>query len=47
LAAVADGSVTPSEADQIAKIVGAFTKTLEAMEFEARLRTLEARSEAQ
>ena len=47
LAAVADGSVTPTEADQIAKIVGAFTKTLEAMEFEARLRALEARSEAQ
>jgi hypothetical protein len=47
LAAVASGAVTPSEADQVAKIVAAFVSTLEASEFEARLRALEKREQAQ
>ncbi len=45
LAAVANGSVTPSEADQIAKVVGIFIQTLEATAYEARLRALEERQE--
>jgi hypothetical protein len=44
LSAVASGAVTPSEADQVAKIVAAFVSTLEASEFEARLRALEERA---
>jgi len=47
LAAVASGAVTPSEADQVAKIVAAFVSTLEASEFEARLRALEKREQVQ
>jgi len=47
LSAVADGSLTPAEADQIAEIVGMFISTLEAFEFEARLRALEARDSKQ
>jgi hypothetical protein len=47
LAAVASGAVTPSEADQVAKIVAAFVNTLEASEFEARLRALEQREQGQ
>jgi hypothetical protein len=47
LAAVASGTVTPSEADQVAKIVAAFVSTLEASEFEARLRALEQREQGQ
>jgi hypothetical protein len=47
LAAVASGAVTPSEADQVAKIVAAFVSTLEASEFEARLLALEKRGQAQ
>lgn len=43
LAAVAAGEITPSEAEQVAKIVSAFVSTLEASEFEARLRALEER----
>jgi hypothetical protein len=46
LAAVASGAVTPSEADQVAKIIAAFVNTLEASEFEARLRALEERATA-
>jgi hypothetical protein len=45
LAAVASGAVTPSEADQVAKIVAAFVSTLESSEFEARLRALEKREQ--
>ena len=47
LAAVASGAVTPSEAEQVAKIVAAFVSTLEASEFEARLRALEKREQGQ
>jgi hypothetical protein len=47
LAAVANGAVTPSEADQVAKIVAAFVSTLEASEFEARLLALEKRGQVQ
>jgi hypothetical protein len=43
LKAVAAGDLTPSEADQIAKIVDAFVRTLEASEFEKRLQMLEQR----
>lgn len=43
LAAVASGEITPSEAEQVAKIVSAYVSTLEASEFEARLRLLEER----
>lgn len=41
LAAVAAGDLTPSEADQISKVVDAFVRALEAHEFERRLQALE------
>jgi hypothetical protein len=47
LAVVASGAVTPSEADQVAKIAAAFVSTLESSEFEARLRALEKREQGQ
>ena len=41
LTAVAAGAITPSEADQVAKIVAIFVNALEASEFETRLLALE------
>ena len=45
LAAVAHGSLTPSEAGEVYKLIEGFVRTLEASEFEARLRALEERTE--
>ena len=42
-AAVASGSLTPSEATELARLVEAFTKALEAADFETRLAALEQR----
>lgn len=42
--AVAAGDLTPGEAAELGKLVEAYTKTLEATEFEARLAALEERS---
>ena len=39
--AVAEGELTPSEAGELARVVDAYTKTLEMADFEARLRRLE------
>jgi hypothetical protein len=44
LAAVADGAMTPGEAAEIGKLLDNYIKTLEATEFEARLRALEERA---
>ena len=41
LAGVACGDLTPSEAAELGKLVESFVRTLEASEFDARLRTLE------
>jgi hypothetical protein len=41
VAAVAAGELTPSEAEQVAKIVDAYVRALEANDFEARLQALE------
>lgn len=41
LAAVAAGELTPSEADQVSKVVDTFVRALEAHEFEKRLQALE------
>jgi hypothetical protein len=40
-AAVASGALTPSEATELARLVEAFTKALEAADFETRLAALE------
>jgi hypothetical protein len=42
-AAVANGALTPSEATELARLVEAFTKALEAADFETRLAALEQR----
>ena len=42
-AAVANGALTPSEATELARLVEAFTKALEAANFETRLAALEQR----
>ena len=42
-AAVASGALTPSEATELARLVEAFTKALEAADFETRLAALEQR----
>ena len=42
LAAVADGSLTPSEAAEISKLVEGFVRTVEVTELEARIAALEA-----
>ena len=42
-AAVASGTLTPSEATELARLVEAFTRALEAADFEARLAVLEQR----
>lgn len=42
--AVAAGELTPGEAAELGRLIEAFTKTLEATEFEARLAALEKRS---
>lgn len=47
VAAVASGEVTPGEAEQVAKVIGAFVQSLEAAEFEARLHALEKREACQ
>lgn len=44
LAAVASGEITPSEAEQVARLIEGFVKTLEASEFERRLADLEAQA---
>ncbi len=41
LAAVAAGELSPSEGAEVAKLLDAFTRTLEAKEFERRLQALE------
>jgi hypothetical protein len=41
LAAVAAGDLSPSEGGEVAKLLDAFTRTLEATEFERRLQALE------
>jgi hypothetical protein len=43
LAAVAAGEITPSEGAEVAKLLDAFTHTLEARDFERRLMVLEQR----
>jgi Family of unknown function (DUF5681) len=45
LAAVAAGELSPSEGAEVAKLLDAFTRTLEATEFERRLQSLEGRFE--
>lgn len=45
LGAVAAGELTPSEADQVAKIIETFVRALEAAELEARLAALERRTQ--
>jgi hypothetical protein len=40
-AAVASGALTPSEASELVRLAEAFTKTLEAADFETRLAALE------
>ena len=47
LEAVAAGDITPGEASEVGKIVEEFVRTLEANEFEARLRALEEKTDAQ
>lgn len=47
LEAVAAGDITPGEASEVGKIVEGFVRTLEANEFEARLRALEEKTDAQ
>lgn len=44
LSAVADGEISPSEAEQIARMIETFVKSLEANEFGRRLQALEERS---
>jgi len=44
LAAVGNGDVTPSEGSEVAKLVETYINTLEATEYEARLRALEERA---
>jgi hypothetical protein len=39
---VAEGSLTPSEAGELSRVVSAYATTLEAADFDARLRKLEA-----
>ena len=41
VSAVANGEITPGEAGELAKVVDAYTRTLEMVDFEARLRGLE------
>jgi hypothetical protein len=40
--AVASGELTPSEASELSRLVAAYAGTLEAADFDARLRKLEA-----
>jgi hypothetical protein len=40
--AVADGELTPSEAGDLARLVDAYARTLQAADFEERLSMLEA-----
>ncbi len=47
LSAVARGQLTPGEASEVAKLIDTFTRTLEATEFETRLRALEELGENQ
>ena len=42
-AAVANGALTPNEASELARLVEAFTKALEAADFETRLAAVEQR----
>jgi hypothetical protein len=44
--AVADGDLTPSEASKLAKFVDTYVRTLEASEFDRRLRAIEAMDSA-
>jgi hypothetical protein len=45
-AGIAAGDITPSEASELAKIIEAYVKALEAGEFDQRLRTVEERNGA-
>jgi len=45
-AAVAAGEITLGEATELARLVGAYLKAIEAHEFDQRLRALEARDNA-
>jgi hypothetical protein len=45
-AAVANGSLTPSEAGELSKLVDAYVKALETSDFDQRLRAIEARGNA-
>ena len=45
-AGVAAGDLTPGEASELAKLVEAYAKALEAVEFDLRLRVVEARDDA-
>jgi hypothetical protein len=40
-AAVADGELTPSEAAELSKLIEAYTRSLQTVEFEKRLSILE------
>ena len=44
LDAVAGGAMTPGEAEQVAKLIDTFARTLEVTEFEERLRALEEKA---
>lgn len=44
LDAVAGGAMTPGEAEQVAKLIDTFARTLEVTEFEERLRALEVKA---
>jgi hypothetical protein len=44
IAAVAEGELTPSEASELARLLDAFTRVLEASEFEERISRLEAKT---
>lgn len=46
IAAVAAGTITPSEGEQLGRLVSAHAVTLHTVDFEARLRALEAEKEA-
>jgi Family of unknown function (DUF5681) len=43
--AVANGELTPSEAGELARVVDAYTRTLETVELDARLKRLEGTNE--
>jgi len=45
-AAVADGNLMPSEAGELSRLIDIYIRTVEASEFDQRLRAIEARGDA-